>query len=171
MTERERRSALPRGLWELVNESVCIRRGILEIFGEDCASYTDPEEPEACCSKCAGDEVTVVPTSQARRPVKSVQSARYITEAVKAALVEWREAKAASIPEFSSAVFTTAPTVLILPDNVLTKISRTAATVKSLGSLAHAVSGEWGNLSVYGKEVVDVVQSACLQAVLEKQKI
>ena len=171
MTDLERRSVLPRGLWELINQPVCIRRDILEIFGEDCTSYTSPVEPEDCCSKCAGDEVTVVPTSQARRPVKSVQSARYITDAVKAALVKWREAKAASIPELSLTVFKTAPTVLILPDNVLTKISRTAATVKSLGSLARAVSGEWGNLSLYGKEIVDVVQSACLQAVLEKQKI
>lgn len=34
VTERERRSVLPRGLWELINRPTCIRRGILEFFGD-----------------------------------------------------------------------------------------------------------------------------------------
>src|SRR5205823_2722068 len=91
MTECERRSILPRGLWELINQSTCIRRGILEFFGMDCTSFICPAD---CCSKYAGDEVKVR-TSKAGRPVKIVQSQKHITGAVKLALTEWREANVA----------------------------------------------------------------------------
>jgi len=167
MTERERRSVLPRGIWELINRSTCIRRGILEFFGEDCASYARPVEADLCCSKCAGDEVRV-PTSKAR-PVRVVQSQKHITDAVKLALVEWREKKAAVV--LFPTVFTAAPAEIILPDKAITMISRTAATVNSIGSLARAVNGEWGDLASYGKEVLEVTQDACLQATLEKCKL
>lgn len=168
MTERERRSVLPRGIWELINRSTCIRRGILEFFGENCASWTRPAKSVSCCSKCTGDEVRV-PTSKAGQLVRIVQSQKHITEAVKLALVEWREAKAADVlfPTF----ITAAPGKLILPDKAVTMISRTAATVTSIGSLAHAVNGEWGDLASYGKEVLEVTQDACLQATLRKLKL
>src|SRR5437762_11140462 len=144
MTERERRSVLPRGIWELINRSTCIRKGILEFFGEDCASYTCPVEADLCCSKCAGDEVKV-PTSKAGRPVRVIQSQKHITDAVKLALVEWRETKAAVI--LSPTVFRVASVGIILPDKAITMISRTAATINSIGSLARAVNGEWGDLA------------------------
>jgi hypothetical protein len=168
MTERERRSHLPRGIWELVNRSTCIRRGILEFFGENCASWAFPAEAVACCSKCMRDEVRV-PTSKAGQPVRIVQSSKHIAEAVKLALVEWREAKAADVlfPSF----ITAAPAELILPDKAVTRISRTAATVTSIASLADAVNGEWGDLASYGQEVLEVTQDACLQATLRKLKL
>jgi superfamily II DNA helicase RecQ len=119
MTERERRSHLPRGIWELVNRSTCIRRGILEFFGENCASWAFPAEAVACCSKCMRDEVKV-PTSKAGQPVRIVQSPKHIAEAVKLALVEWREAKAADVlfPSF----ITAAPAELILPDKAARRL-------------------------------------------------
>jgi hypothetical protein len=131
MTERERRSVLPQGVWELINRSTCIRRGILEFFGEDCALYTCPVEADLCCSKCAGDEVKV-PTSKAGRPVRVVQSQKHITDVVKLALVEWREKKAAVV--LFPTVFTAALAEIILPDKAITMISRTAATVNSISS-------------------------------------
>ena len=70
-----------------------------------------------------------------------------------------------------STVFTAAPAEMILPDKAITKISRTAATINSMGSLALVVSREWGDLASYGKEVLEVTQEACLQAMLEKQKL
>lgn len=167
MTERERRSVLPRGIWELVNRSVCIRRGILESFGEDCTLHTRPAEAEACCNKCEGDEVQIR-IGKAGWPVRTVQSQKHIREAVKMALVEWREAKAAALPYLT--FFSATPAELILPDKAAAMISRTAATINSLNSLAHAVNGEWGDLDSYGKEVLEVVQNACLQAALEKCK-
>jgi superfamily II DNA helicase RecQ len=166
MTGRERRSVLPRGIWELINHLTCIRRAILEFFGEDCASYACLVEADLCCSKCAGDEVKA-PTSKAGRPVKVVQSQKHITNAVKLALVEWREAKAAAV--LFPTIFTVALAEMILPDKAVTMISRTATTVNSIGSLARVVSGEWGDLASYGKEVLKVTQNACLQATLEKQ--
>ena len=168
MTERERRSVLPRGIWELINHSTCIRRGILEFFGEDCTSYICPVEADLCCSRCAGEKVRVR-TSRAGRPVKLVQSQKHITDAVKLALVEWREAKAAAV--LSPRIFTAALAEMILPDKAVGIISRAAATINSINSLAHAVSEEWGDLASYGKEVLDVTQDACLRAALEKQKL
>ena len=70
----------------------------------------------------------------------------------------------------SSTVFIEALDEMILSDKVLSMISRMAATINSTSSLAHVVSGEWGDLASYGKEVLEVVQDACLQAMLEKQK-
>jgi hypothetical protein len=60
---------------------------------------------------------------------------------------------------------------MVLPDKVVHTISRTAATISSINSLARAVSGEWGDMASYGKEVLEVTQHACLRAVLEKQKL
>ena len=60
---------------------------------------------------------------------------------------------------------------MILPDKAITKISQTAATINSMGSLALVVSGEWGDLASYRKEVLEVTQEACLQAMLKKQKL
>jgi hypothetical protein len=96
-----------------------------------------------------------------------LQSQKHIIEAVKLALIEWREAKAAVL---CPAVFIEAPAELILPDKAAAMISRTAATVNSLSSLAHAVNGEWGNMALYGKEVLEVIQNVCLQAALAKSK-
>jgi hypothetical protein len=70
-----------------------------------------------------------------------------------------------------STVFTTVLSEMILPDKAVNIISRTAATVSSISSLARVVGGEWGDLGSYGKEVLEVTQNACLQARLEKQKI
>jgi len=83
--------------------------------------------------------------------------------------VEWREAKAAVV--LFPTVFTAAPAEMILPDKAVTMISRTAMTVNSISSLARVVSGEWGDLASYGKEVLEVTQNACLQAMLEKQNL
>jgi hypothetical protein len=171
MTERERRSVLPRGLWELINQSTCIRRGILEFFGEDCTSYTSLIPAELCCSRCAGAGVTVG-TNKAGRPakdVKIVRSQKHIFDAVKLALVEWRQAKAAVV--LFPTIFTAASAEMILPDKVVNMISRRAAMIKSIDSLAGVVVGEWGDLDTYGKEVLEVTQNACLRAMLEKQKI
>jgi len=165
MTESERRSILPRGIWELTNGSTCIRRGILEFFSEQCAPFT---RPDPCCSKCNGKEVKIR-IGKAGRPVKNVQCQKHITDAVKLALVEWREAKAAVV--LFPTVFTAALPEMILPDQAITIISRTAETVNSIGSLARVVSGEWGSLGSYGSEVLEVTQNACLQAKFKKHKL
>jgi superfamily II DNA helicase RecQ len=165
LTESERRSALPRGIWELINDSTCIRKGILEFFGEHCAQFT---HPSPCCSRCKGDEVKIRIT-KAGRSVKNVQCQKYITDAVKLALVKWREEKAAAV--LSPTVFTTALPEMILPDKAVTIISRTAETVTSLGALERALRGEWGSLESYGSEVLEVTQNACLQAKFEKHKL
>jgi hypothetical protein len=87
---------------------------------------------------------------------------------VKLALIEWREAKVADV---LSTTFIGAPLPeLILPDKAVAMISRTAATVTSISSLAHAVNGEWGALASYGKEVLDITQEACFQAVTSKDQ-
>jgi superfamily II DNA helicase RecQ len=165
VTESERRSTLPRGIWKLINDSTCIRKDILEFFGEHCVQFT---HPSPCCSKCRGDEVKIC-ISKAGRPVKNVQSQKHITNAVKLALVKWREEKAAAV--LSPTVFTAALPEMILPDKAITIISRTAETVTSLGILEHALDGEWGSLRSYGSEVLEVTQNACLQAKFEKYKL
>ena len=101
--------------------------------------------------------------------VKTIQSQKHITDAVKLALIEWREAKAAMV--LPSTVFTAIPSGLILLDKAISLISQTAATVTSIHSLAYIVDGEWGDLASYRKEVLEVTQNACLQAMLKKQKL
>ena len=71
----------------------------------------------------------------------------------------------------SPMVFRVASVGIILLDKAITMISRMAATINSIGSLAHAVNGEWGDLASYGKEVLEVMWNACLQATLEKCKL
>ena len=114
----------------------------------------------------------MVGTNKAGRPVKDVKivrSQKHIFDAVKLALVEWRQAKAAVV--LFPTIFTAASAEMILPDKVVNMISRRAATIKSIDSLAGVVVGEWGDLDTYGKEVLEVTQNACLRAMLEKQKI
>ena len=115
-----------------------------------------------------GDEIRIR-ISKAGRPVKAVQSQKHITDAVKLALVQWREEKATAV--LFPTVFTAAPAEIILPDKAITTISRTAATVNSISSLALAVNREWGDLTSYGKEILEVTQDACLQATLEKCRL
>ena len=165
-TERERRSTLPRGLWELLNLSTCIRRAILEFFGDDLTSYMPPVDPHLCCSRCAGDKITPR-TSKAGQLVKVVQSQKHIVEAVKLALIGWRETKAAAI--LSSTIFTDEMGQLIIPDKAVHHISRTGATVNSINTLEMAANGEWADLHVYASEVIEVIQNACLQARLTKR--
>ena len=59
--------------------------------------------------------------SKAGQPVKTIQSQKHITDAVKSALVEWRKAKAAAV--LVSTVFMTALSEMILPDKAVTMIS------------------------------------------------
>jgi superfamily II DNA helicase RecQ len=167
LMDSERRSLLPQGIWELINRSVCIRKGILEFFGEDCTSYTGPAEKGLCCSNCTGAGTRI--RIKEGRSGRTQQSQKHITEAVKSALVEWREAKATAT--LSTSLFGVPLTELVLPDKAIGMISRAAITVKSLSSLAYAVNGEWGDLAVYGKEVLEVVQITCLGAELEKQSL
>ena len=86
-----------------------------------------------------GDEVRI-PMSKAGQPVRTIQSQKHITNAVKLALVKWQEAKAAIV--LFPTIFKGILAELILPDKAVTMISRTAATVNSMSSLRHAVNGE-----------------------------
>ncbi len=167
-TERERRSVLPRGLWELINHPMCIRKGILEFFGDDLAPCLRPEaDPRLCCSRCAGTEKGP-PASNAGQTVRVVQSQKHITAAVNSALIQWREAKAAAV--LFSTVFSDLKAQLILSDKAIFYISRAGATVDSIDTLATAANGRWADLRLYGGEVVQVIQHACLQATLAKTR-
>ncbi|KAL8663963.1 MAG: hypothetical protein Q9168_007997 [Polycauliona sp. 1 TL-2023] len=153
-TERERRSVLPRGLWELINRPTCIRRGVLEFYDDDLASRPRPDgDLRLCCSRCAGIETTPR-TSKAGQAVRVIQSQRHITAAVNSALIEWRTAKAATV--LNSTVFTDSKSQLILPDKAITHISRTGATVDSIDALAIAANGQWamGNGQTCARMVV-----------------
>jgi len=167
-TERERRSVLPRGLWELINHPTCIRRGILDFFGDDLPLSLCPEaDPRLCCSRCAGTE-SGPRAGNVKCAVQVVQSQKHIAAAVDSALIQWREAKAAAA--LFSTVFTQAKAQLILPDKAIFYISRAGATVDSIDTLATAANGQWADLRLYGSEVVEVIQNACLQATLAKSR-
>lgn len=167
-TERERRSLLPRGLWELINRPTCIRRGILEFYGDDLSSQPRPEaDPRLCCSRCAGVEI-IPRTSKAGQPIRVIQSQKHITEAVNSALTKWRATKAATM--LCSTIFTDPKAQLILPDKAIFHISRTGATINSVDALAIAANGQWADLRGYGGEVVEVIQNACLQVTLAKTR-
>ena len=116
-------------------------------------SYTYTGPADCCCSKCAANPIEI-PTSNAKRSVKVVQSAKWISDAVKSALIRWREAKAAEILPLTRH----APdSTIILPDLVIRCISRTAATIHSMELLAYAAQGKWAFLYEYGDEVLEVI--------------
>ncbi len=168
LTEREKRSVLPRGIWELINSSTCVRRGILEFFGENCPSATPQAGIISCCGKCAGNKA-IVPTSKAGQSIRVFQSQKHIAKAVKLALLEWRETKAAEV--LSPTLITATLAQAILPDKAVTIISRAGTEITSLSSLAYAVNGEWGFLSLYGDDVLKATRDACLRATLQKLKL
>ena len=167
-TERERRSVLPRGLWELINRPTCIREIILQFFGDDSALSLPPEaDLRLCCSRCAGTERGSQAVN-AGRAVRVIQSQKHITTAVNSALVQWRKSKA--IAAFSSTVFSDSKEQLILSDKAVFHISRAGATVDSIDTLAIAANGRWADLRLYGGEVIEVIRNACLQATLAKTR-
>ena len=171
-TERERRSVLPRGLWELINLSTCIRRSILEFYDDDLSSQPHlGTDPRLCCSRCASIE-TRPRTSKAGQPVRVIQSQKHITAAMNSTLIEWRETKAATVlfSTIFSTIFTDHKVQLILPDKAIFDISRTDATVDSIDALITATNGRWADLRLYEGEVVEVIQNACLQATLAKTR-
>jgi hypothetical protein len=168
MTDLQRRSILPRGIWELINRSDCIRRGILKYFDEDCATYGGPEMTIPCCSKCMDNKIQIHISKRVYN-IRTLQSQKHITDAVKSALVEWRAEKAGAV--LHPTLFKEALAELIIPDKAITAISRNAATIKSIGTLIHAANGEWGDLASYGKEALELIQVACLQAALKKQNL
>ena len=163
LTDAEKRSMLPDGIWKLINRSTCVRKGILEFFGDTCKS---DNRPGPCCNRCSGDEPKVR-TNKAGRFVKNIQCQKHITVAVALALAKWREAKAASV--LSSTEFTSELGQMIIPDKAITVVSRTATEVDSLATLGKALSWEWGNIIVYGEEVVEVVRNASRQADSKKR--
>ncbi len=171
-TERERRSVLPRGLWELINLPTCIRRSILEFYDDDLSSQPHlGTDPRLCCSRCASIE-TRPRTSKAGQPVRVIQSQKHITAAMNSTLIEWRETKAATVlfSTIFSTIFTDHKVQLILPDKAIFDISRTGATVDSIDALITATNGRWADLRLYEGEVVEVIQNACLQATLAKTR-
>lgn len=167
-TERERRSVLSRGLWELINHSTCIRKGILEFFDDDLVSSLRAEaDSRLCYSRCAGTK-RGSQADNAEQTVRVNQSQKHIIAAVNSALIQWREAKAAAA--LFSTVFSDAKAQLILPDKVVFSISRAGSTIDSIDILVVAVNGRWADLRLYENEVIEVIQNACLQAALVKTR-
>lgn len=168
-TDCERRTMLPRGIWELINHPTCIRRSILEFYVDDLSSQPRLErDPSFCCSRCAGIETKLPTSSKTRYSVRAIQSQKHITTSVKSALIEWRKVKSATL--LRSTVFEDNEGQMILPDKAVTEISRCGATVDSIEALATAADRNWADLPRYGSEVVEVVKNACLEATLAKTR-
>jgi len=152
--EAKRRSNLAKGFWKLFNRDTCIRRGILEYFGEDLSNFHRPAG--YCCCKCAG----VILKLKLAHAVHIVQSVAKITKAVKIALLKWRTTKASSW--FKDSILTK-PSIL-LPDYVVCLISRAAGMVTDLSSLEDMTRKQWAGLDLFGSEVFEVIQLAKAEA-------
>ena len=149
-SEAERRSSLPDGFWKLINMDSCIRRGILEYFGQDLQDYTPPVD---CCSKCDG----LVPLSMNLKPpyaVQDINTGKKLSTEVLTALNKWRASKA---PARLAGYAFNDPEIL-MHDSLAARISRTAGTITSLSNFKELVWKQWPFFEEYGPEVFDILQ-------------
>lgn len=160
------RQPLPRELADVINSELCIRRSILEFFGEDAAAYSHPSGPQSCCSLCRGDQSELRISHAVKRSVKSLVSQKHFVEAAKAALLEWRRGTAQSL--FSS-TYSLAREELVLPTAVIRLISQTASSIDTTDTLGLLVGGRWAGWDQHAAAVVDLLQAACSEAKAAKQ--
>lgn len=151
--EAKRRSNLPRGFWELINKKSCLRRTFLKFLGENLDNFQSPQG--SCCSRCS------VSSSTAHQPqvlykVPYVQSGAKITKVVREDLLAWRASKAPS--QFKGSLFSN-PSIL-MPDSIVTIISRAADSIVDISSLAELSSHKWAFFETFGLEVLQIVERA-----------
>ena len=128
----------------------CIRRGILEYFGQDLQDYTPPVD---CCSKCDG----LVPLSMNLKPpyaVQDINTGKKLSTEVLTALNKWRASKA---PARLAGYAFNDPEIL-MHDSLAARISRTAGTITSLSNFKELVWKQWPFFEEYGPEVFDILQ-------------
>lgn len=160
------RRPLPRELADVINNKICIRRSILEFFGEDVASYAHPFGPQACCNLCRGDQSELRNSHTVKRCVKSLVSQKHFVEAAKAALLKWRRDTAQSL--FSS-TYSLAREELILPTAVIRVISQTASSIDTVDTLGLLVAGGWAGWDQHAAEVVELLLAICYEAKAAKR--
>lgn len=150
----------------MINNKICIRRSILEFFGEDVASYAHPFGPQACCNLCRGDQSELRNSHTVKRCVKSLVSQKHFVEAAKAALLKWRRDTAQSL--FSS-TYSLAREELILPTAVIRVISQTASSIDTVDTLGLLVAGGWAGWDQHAAEVVELLLATCYEAKAAKR--
>jgi len=150
-----RRSSLPRGMCALINNDSCIRRGILEFFGEDLSQFRQPEG--YCCSRCSGEPLD---PPKSAYTVNHTLSPAWVTRAVKQALLAWRERKAKeTLPSTKYG-----DQSVLLVDPVVSLISRAAKSIDTISSLKALTEEKWAFYDEFGEEVFEIVQAACKRA-------
>jgi hypothetical protein len=102
----------------VINSQKCVRKSILEFFGEDVRSYVHPRGTAYYYNLCQGETVFlyeyVSPQTQ-----KDLVSQKHQVAAAKAALDRWRRESADLFPlTYSHAVYK-----LVMPDDVLNRKS------------------------------------------------
>jgi hypothetical protein len=164
MTDAVRRSRMPRGIWQLINRNTCIRRGILEFFGEDITHYRGFADP--CCSICSDLKLPSLAPSLAF--VHSVpQSPPWIKNSVQMALRKWREEKAQEV---------LSPTLLsdpkyLLSDATIRDVSLAANSIHTTQILRRITGGKWAFFAEYKDEILGIIKSACSIAVPHRASV
>jgi hypothetical protein len=163
--EAERRSKLPPRFWDLINMNCCIRRMILEFFGEDMATFQELDDATRCCSNCS--PIDILPRSPSRRldDLRTTRSAPWQVQSVKGALVDWRQRKGAVLlpnTEYTDSEF-------LLPDQSIRAIANVAVSIVDLNVLRDVAGGKWAFFDEYGKEALDIIKTACATAVPKRR--
>ena len=82
--DAERRSRLPDGFWQLINGRLCIRKAILQFFGEDISQH---QQLRACCSRCSVIDIPQPPAT--KKTLSNVKSTPWMAAAAREALLTW----------------------------------------------------------------------------------
>jgi superfamily II DNA helicase RecQ len=154
---------LPQDLYDVINSQICVRRSILEFFGEDVRSYAHPRGAAYCCNLCQGD--TVFPLTYASKQTqRDGVSQKHQVVAAKTALDRWRRETADSLPlTYSRAVYK-----LVMPDDVLDKVSRSASFINTVDSLELLVGHRWAACKDHAAIVIEILKRACKESAEEK---
>lgn len=154
---------LPQDLYNVINNQLCIRKSILEFFGEDVRSYTHPRGAAYCCNLCQGETVFSLEYSSTRTQKDGV-SQKHQVAAAKAALDRWRRKTADSLPLTNSRSIYK----LVMPDEVLDKVSRSASFINTVESLELLVGHRWAAYKDYAATVIEILKRACGESAQEK---
>jgi len=155
--DMERRRALNPVLFKLINTRGCIRRCVLDFFGESMISH---QHPEPCCSGCSKTDLLPRPPPQAEAPRKS-RVPNWATSQTIDGLKDWRKTKAQQLFLQDRSCFSQKDAEeIVMSTGLLEKIAKEGNHIRTMDDL-RSRTGDWAWYLDFGNEVLEIITAAC----------
>ena len=154
--DMERRRALNPVLFKLINTQGCIRRCVLDFFGESMTSY---QPPEPCCSGCSKTDLLPRPPTQAEAPRKS-RVPNWARPQTIDDLKDWRKTKAQQLFQDRSCFSVKDAEEVVMSTDLLEKLGKEGNHIRTMDDL-QSRTGNWAWDLDFGNEVLEIITAAC----------